>query len=59
MASKDSSVINVPPIFRCCKEIAFDICCKDKHQPNKKIALSEKYYSWYKFVQFAQNEVNS
>lgn len=26
IAYKDSSVINVPPIFRCCKELALDIC---------------------------------
>ena len=28
MANKDSSVINVPPILRCCKELALDICTK-------------------------------
>lgn len=28
MANRDSSVMNVPPIFRCCKELALDICRK-------------------------------
>lgn len=27
-AHKDMSVINVPPIFKCCREVALEICRK-------------------------------
>lgn len=54
MAYSDSSVMNVPPIFRCCKELALEICWKLRSSQkddimidlNKDIQLSISLTKW-------------
>lgn len=47
IVNTDSSVINVPPIFRCCKEAAREICGKEVYQ----LIEAKQYFSTNKSIQ--------